>query len=143
MTGEDQPNELALMVLWHGSECLIQHRTHKKEGGIGFWGGRVKLGEEPFNAAIREVGEEISEEVEGWLRVKDAVKPMGDEIESDGWQIHAFQALLRYDNLIKKTTEGAPLVMSPRDMWEDERLMSASRAVIKEFIMKPNGLIDN
>jgi ADP-ribose pyrophosphatase YjhB (NUDIX family) len=139
VTGEDMPNELALMVLWNGPDCVIQNR---KDGGIGFWGGKIREGEEPLEAAYRETGEEISKKFEKWLRAAGIVRPMGDEIESDGFVIHTFQAPLR-DEMIKEATEGEPITMSPMAMWRDERLMVASRAVIKEFILIPNGLIDN
>lgn len=139
MTGEDKPRELALMVLWQGAEVVVQHRTHKPEGGIGFWGGKVRVGENPQDAAIREAAEEIDKDLIGELVAKNLVRPLTSKIDYQGWRIHSFQAPLDADTKVD-STEGEAIRMMPIDMWKDERLMAASRAVLKETILIPNGL---
>lgn len=138
MIGEDKNRELALMVLWHGADLLVQDRTHDPEGGLGFWGGRIKQGETPLAAALREQREE--------LYIKNfktnVVTAWEEPIEEAGWRIHAFQALLRY-GVKYKAKEGEAKIINPMEMWEDPRLMKASRAILKELILEPNGLIDH
>ena len=139
MIGADKNRELTLMVFWQGGECLVQRRTHDKDG-IGFFGGRVNDGEPPLDAGIREVQEEISKEFASDLATYDITEL--EAIKDDGWLINGFQVALASD-LKVVAREGEAVRMTPMDMWRHPKLMPATRAVLSKHIMDPNGIIDN
>jgi hypothetical protein len=137
MKSPDKPDELALMMLWVGGDLLVQERTHEEERGLGFWGGKVKQGEDPFDAAVRETNEELY--IPGFKPTKPTSKQRIEPIQIEGWLVHAFQALLDGSSGTK-AIEGTSHVISPMEMWHSPRLMAASRAVLREVILKPNGI---
>jgi 8-oxo-dGTP pyrophosphatase MutT (NUDIX family) len=131
----DMNRSLVLMALWDGGDLILQHRTHKQEG-IGLFGGRKKTGEKPLDGALRETLQETGLDLDP-RRVRPLV-----QCQYEGWEIDAFQAsLARGEEL--PNVEGEVLQISPIKAWEDSRLMPATRAVLRETIMIPNGLIDN
>lgn len=116
----------------------MQDRTHKNEG-IGFFGGRRKQDEEPLLGAIRETEQETGLEIKS-----EEVRELATCYD-DGWEIHAFQTSIPFDEKRPGVPrpEGQVIYLSPLDAWQQHRLMPATRAVLKETIVLPNGTIDN
>jgi hypothetical protein len=136
---QDKHDELALMMLWVGGDLLVQERTHEEEHGLGFWGGKIKDGEHPFDAAVRETNEELY--IPRFKPSRPTSKQRIEPIQVEGWLVHTFQALLDSADGTK-ALEGTSHVTSPMEMWHSPKLMAASRAVLREVILKPNGIND-
>jgi 8-oxo-dGTP pyrophosphatase MutT (NUDIX family) len=141
MIGEDKPDELALMVIWHGGDLLVQDRTHDPDGGIGFWGGKIKEGEDPFDAALREAREEIE------IYDFHPHRPISEEdykpIETDNFAVWAFQAYLQVGANSYHAKEGRAVLLEPIAMFKHPQMMEASRAVLRETVLKLNALNDD
>jgi 8-oxo-dGTP pyrophosphatase MutT (NUDIX family) len=124
----------------NGGKMLLQLGTHQANRGIGFFGGKLQEGEEAINGIVREVRQELG--IDLAISPKDPYE--FPEIEADGWRIHAFQTIRYFeDELDPAKVEGESVYMTPQEAWQDSRLLPATRAVLKEIIMVPNGLIDN
>ena len=135
---DDMNQSLVLMAIWHGGELLMQDRTHKNEG-IGFFGGRRKQDEEPLVGVIRETEQETG------LEIKTEYIRELTTCYDDGWEINAFQTNIAFDEKRPSLPkpEGKAVYLSPIEAWCESRLMPATRAVLKECIILPNGIIDN
>lgn len=130
----DLNRSLVLMAIWHGGEFLMQDRTHKNEG-IGFFGGRRKEHEKPADGAIREAVQETGLEID-ISRVSELA-----HCYDDGWEIHAFQTLVAFDESRPgvPNPEGTVVYRTPVEAWREVRLMPATRAVLREIILMPDG----
>lgn len=135
---DDLNRSLVLMVIWHGGEFLMQDRTHKNEG-VGFFGGRRKQDEDPLAGAIRETEQETGLDIN-----TEDVREL-TTCYDDGWEISAFQTTIPFDEKRPSLPkpEGKAVYLSPIEAWRESRLMPATRAVLKESIILPNGIIDN
>ena len=132
---DDMPRTLVVMALWQGADLNLQEWVREGQEGLGMWGGKLKINEAPLEGVLRETKQET-----GLKLVADQVSELG-HFRDDGWDIYAYQASLDIDATLPNP-EGRPVIMHPLDAWNDGRLMPATRMVIKETIMIPNGLID-
>jgi hypothetical protein len=111
-----ESTDFNLLVLWNGAE-LIMHEA-EPGGEIGLLKGDVSI--------------------DGKLLDSRNL----DQIESDDTLLRLRQAHLSYGTDLE-VNEGRLESVLPIDAWHNPKLDKASRIVLREIILKPNGLIDN
>lgn len=132
----DMNRTIALVAVWQGGQFIVQERTHEPGRGVGFWGGKLRVKEDPFDAAARELHEETGLELASM-----SPSELG-ELDVEGWRVHAYQGLLSYMAQVT-AKEGNAFPIGPVELSQHPRLMAATGAVLRKLILEPNGIVDN
>jgi 8-oxo-dGTP pyrophosphatase MutT (NUDIX family) len=138
----DMQRSLSLVAIWQAGDMVRQIHSRGGREGIGFYGGKRKKGEEPIDAALREVREEGVRVGNELLADTHLLRELLPTFEDDGWEIDAFQTTVHSGQRVT-SNEGIAVIMSPLMAWENKILMPATRAVLKNTVMIPDGIIDN
>lgn len=144
-----QPRERAtlLFVIRNGKMLLIHKKKGLGAGKINGPGGRIEPGENPQEAAVREVQEEL-------LVTPIGVRQVGELMFqfTDGFSIHGYVFTAQdCDGEPQETEEATPLWVSVSDipyhqMWADDRLwipwMLRGEKFIGRFIFQDDTMLD-